>query len=475
MHDKMAGFLGAVKMNAERAIPGLNMMKKAFGSIAGQVAIGNLVGMGIQRAMRGAIDLVKSVPEFAERAQQIGRTATIVGTSAESWQRLAYAAKMTDTSTEGLQGAMQKLNRNMADLSTGRGTLMDIVKFGPPGLGAMIRKTHDSGEALMLLADAFQRTKDPQVRARMAVAAFGKAGQEMIPMLARGRAGLQELMKAANNVISDKAITSGEAFDDNMKRMRATMDGLKSSILGTLVQAAAPWVEKLANWAAANKDLIAAKVTTWIENLGRGFQQALPFLEMVVKGAGWLIKNWPLLLLVYVGWTAAQIALNVALDSNPIGAVIIALEAMIAAVIIVIHYWHEITSALQSAWNWFNNLYDKSLLLRNALFFLASPIWVIVQAVRTLIDLLEGRGLKSFQNFIPPWLKGATDAMGLTKNGGGQWNESLAPNAGASGTNINLINRINVDNSRAPGTTSGVRVAPPLSGRQGAQFGFAGG
>ena len=80
----------------------------------------------------------------------------------------------------------------------------------------------------------------------------------------------------------------------------------------------------------------------------------------------------------------------------------------------VIHYWKEITGALNAAWNWFDRLYNKSLLLRNAIFFLASPIWLVVEAVRTLIDLLSGRGWVSFQNFIPPWLKGATDKLGIT-------------------------------------------------------------
>ena len=475
MHDKMSGFLGAVKMNAERAIPGLNAMKHAFGSIAGQVAIGNLVGMGIQKVMHGVVDMVKSVPEFAERAEQIGRTSQIIGTTADNWQRLAFAAKMTDTSTEGLQGAMQKLNRNMADLTTGKGTLMDIVKYGPPGLGAMIRKTHDSTEALMLLADAFQRTHDPQVRARMAVAAFGKSGQEMIPFLIRGREGIRALMKDTPNVISDRTIAAGEAFTENLKRMRANIDGVKNTIMGTLLQAVTPFVERITTWVAANREMIAQKVTTFIDNFASGLRQARPYLEAAVRVVGWLIRNWPLLLLVYVGWTAAQIALDVALDSNPIGAIIIALEAMIAAVIIVIHYWHEITGALQAAWNWFNNLYNKSVVLRNALFFLASPVWLIVQAVRTLIDLLNGRGWKAFQNFIPPWMKWATDKMGVTDNRGGSWNDSMAPNAGASGTNINLINRVNVDNSRAPGTSSSVRVAPPLHRRPGRAVRLRGG
>ena len=315
--EALSGFLATAKAG----IPGANLLGKAFHSMAGQVAIGNLVSRGIQEVGRGIVDIVKSVPEFAERAMMIGRTASIIGTTAENWQRLAFAAKMTDTSTEGLQGAMQKLNRNMADLTVGKGTLMDIVKFGPPGLGAMIRKTHDTDEALMLLADAFQKVKDPQIRARMAVAAFGKAGQEMIPFLIKGRAGLEALKRATPNLIPDSVIAAGEAFEDNLKRMRANIDGVKNSILGTLVKAAAPWVEKIADWVAANRELIAQRVTDFIQSMGRGIKAAIPYLEAGVRVVGWLVKNWPFLAAVYVGWTAAQIALNVALDANPIGAV----------------------------------------------------------------------------------------------------------------------------------------------------------
>jgi len=470
MHAMRSG----VSAFAKSAIPGLGLVSKAFHSIAGQVAIGNLVSRGIQSIGRGMVNMVKSVPEFADRAQMIGRTAGIIGTTAENWQRLGYAAKMTDTNVEGLQGAMQKLNRNMADLSVGKGTLMDIVKFGPPGLGKMIRGTHDTTEAMFLLADAFQKTKDPQVRARMAVAAFGKAGQDMIPMLALGRAGMQKLMAAANNVIPDSTIASASAFDDNLKRVRLTMDGLKSSILGTLIKAANPFLDKLRIWVEANKELVAQRVEEFIKNFGNGIRAAVPYLEAGVRVVGWLVKNWPFLALVYVGWTAAQIALNVALSANPIGAVIIAVEALVVAVIMVIHYWKEITGALNAAWNWFDRLYNKSLLLRNAIFFLASPIWLVVEAVRTLVDILSGRGWQSFQNFIPPWLKGATDKLGISSQNANQgyWNNSQAPNKGVGA--MRFINQVNVDNTAAPGVKSNVRVAPQLTGAEGMQYAAGG-
>ena len=50
--------------------------------------------------------------------------------------------------------------------------------------------------------------------------------------------------------------------------------------------------------------------------------------------------------------TAAQWLLNIALDANPIGLVIIAIAALGAAVYAIIHYWTDITNAIKGAWDW---------------------------------------------------------------------------------------------------------------------------
>jgi len=453
-----------------KAEKGAASFKAVFGGVLGERLF--------EKAAEGVKKLVEAVPEFAARGQEIGRMASIIGVSADAWQRFSYAAKLTDTNVEGLQTGLQRLNRNMADLSVGKGTLMDLVRFGPPGLARQIRSTHDASEAFLILADSISKTRDPQVRARIAVAAFGKAGQDLLPMLAQGREGIHKLMQEASiygSVLDDKTIEASARFDDSLKRLKGSVQSVKDTVLSFVLRAAQPYIEKALAWVAANKEIIAQRVENAIMNIASAIQAAKPFLLFLWNAAGWLIKNWPLLALVYVYWTAAQIALNVALDSNPIGAVIIGIEALAAAVLIIIHYWHDITDALNAAWNWFDRLYNKSLALRTAIFFLASPIWLVVEAVRTLVDLLSGRGLKSFENFIPPWLKGATDKLGLTQQNANQgyWNNAEAPNKGAP--SMRVVNNINVDNSRAPGTTSNVRVAPALSGAQGMQYAMGGG
>jgi hypothetical protein len=119
--------------------------------------------------------------------------------------------------------------------------------------------------------------------------------------------------------------------------------------------------------------------------------------------------------------TVAQWALNAAMDANPVGAVILAMMALIAVVVLVIVYWKQITGALREAWDWFNKLFGNPW-IANAVFFILSPLWLVISAIRTIVDLLSGKGWRSFENLIPPWMKGIGKAFGYQEQAGaGNW------------------------------------------------------
>jgi hypothetical protein len=471
--DKFSTILGnmGVKMGKfgtmasgafEKAEHSASIFKSVFGGVLAERAF--------EKLAEGAKELVKSVPEFADRAEAIGLTASKLGIGADALQRLTYAAKIAQIPAETLQSSIEKLNNNIAQFRVGTGAMKTTLVSLNPHLAAQMLYVRDTRQAFLLMADTLSKTKNAQDRAAIAQAVFGKAGQEMLPMLTGGRKELEKLINQASiysTVLDDKTIRASTDFSDNMTRLKGTVQSVKDQVLGFVVKALSPYLEKVLAWVAANKALIATKIETFITRFANALHDAKPVILFLWNAAGWLIRNWPLLLLAYVGWTAAQIALNFALDANPIGAIVIAIEAMVAAVIIVIHYWKQITGALEAAWNWFDKLYNKSLLLRNAIFFLASPVWLVVEAIRTLVDLLSGKGLKSFENFIPPWLKGATDRFGLTQRGGGAIG-GQSPNAGRPNVNVNVP--VNVNNSRAPGVSSTVAVAPAFTGYQGVQY-----
>lgn len=475
--DKFSTILGHMGVNmgkfGEKA-HGAFALAERGASIFKSVLGANLVSGAIQRIGHAIEDLPNLVTDFAERGEQIGRTAQMLGITADAYQRLAYAAKLTDTPTEAFDMSMRKLNLAIGQGERGMGPLIkQMYRLNAP-LAAQLRTVRNADEAFMDVADAVSKTTDVQRRAAIVTAAFGKAGQQMLPMLLKGREGLMELRKAALDVIPDDALHAADRFNVGMKILKANVQSVKDQVLGFVVKAVTPYLEKAIIWLQANREIIATKIENFITRFANSLRDAKPYLLFLWNAASWLIKNWPLLIVVYGAWTAAQLALDAAMLASGIPEIVIGITAMIAAVIMVIKYWKEITGALQAAWNWFDRLYNKSLILRNAIFFLASPIWLVVEAIRTLVDLLSGRGLKSFENFIPPWLKGATDKLGITQQGAnqGSWASGEAPNKGQGA--MSFVNQVNVDNSRAPGTNSSVRTSQRASGNPGMQYAMGG-
>jgi len=106
-----------------------------------------------------------------------------------------------------------------------------------------------------------------------------------------------------------------------------------------------------AAWEDAQAQLGQALLPLWGD--------AAAVLERV---AGWVGDNTELVqvLVVSIGaaaaayalWTAAQWALNVAMDSNPIGAIIAVVGLLAAAVALVVANWDTLVHATTDAWTW---------------------------------------------------------------------------------------------------------------------------
>ena len=465
--NKMGGNMTRFGTSAEGAFARANKGAGIFKAVLGA----NLVTGVVRRVVREVGQLPQVFEAFASRGQEIGRTASIIGMSAEAFQRLSYAAKLTDTNVDTFTKGMELLNRGMGELRTGNGALALALRRQDPALGAQLRKVQDSKEAFLLVADAVSRTTNVQKRAAIVQAAFGRSSQDLIPMLALGRTGLHKLMEEASaygTVLDDKVIAAAGRFDDSLKRLRGGLTSLKDRALSAIIPKLEPIVERMTEWVVANKDLIGTRLEGFVDGVARALEHAGPFLDTITKGFGWIVDHKTETLSALFALKAAFIGLSAALDANPIGAVVAALYLLAAAAVLVVKHWDQITGAVRSAWGWFDRLYEKSEILRHALFFLASPLWLIAETIRTIIDLISGKGWASLGNLIPPWAKGllGIDASGYRP--GETWDNAQAPNAGAP--SMRVVNNINVDNTRAPGVNSAVRAqtAPYLAGYAGA-------
>ena len=100
---------------------------------------------------------------------------------------------MSDVSLEALQKGIKSLSQNILEANTGVGDGAQVFE----ALGISVKNadgTLKSTEQVLLeVADIFATLEDGTVKTTLAVKLFGKAGQDMIPLLNQGKAGIEQL------------------------------------------------------------------------------------------------------------------------------------------------------------------------------------------------------------------------------------------------------------------------------------------
>jgi hypothetical protein len=395
--------------------------KDTFGGIARSAGVlkGAIAG-AIAAITTGAA--VKALVAFAERGDDIARNAAILGLTAKAYQELSYAAQMADVDQEAFAAASKKLNANLGSLKLKTGTLYAVLTKTNPQLAFQLRAAKDTDEAFTLMADAIAAETNVQRRATLAQAAFGKSGQELIPML-EGLADARKAAQAAGAVISDEDVASASRLDDALKRIKAAASGPLNAALASVADRVAPIIEKITAWATANRELIDQNIEGTFNAIGAavkfvGDAWNSGFIPAILAGVG-VFKTITAAAAIYssvmAAVNAAQIAaatsgatLSAIMLANPVGLVAAAVAALVAVVILLAANWDKVKAAGAAAWEglkafggWIGSGFLA--ILRSVVGVMdaiAAPFRFLVNAVSKLGGG-AGLGIQPLSNFLP--------------------------------------------------------------------------
>lgn len=147
-------------------------------------------------------------------------------------------------------------------------------------------------------------------------------------------------------------------FNTNMQRLAATI-GEKA--LPYLTQ----WLQTANNW-ATNADVGAATqtVVNLFDDLGDAIKWASDNSDWLIPVIGGVAASFGALQIIngivgiYNTLTAAQIALNIAMDANPIGLIVLGIGGLVAAGIALWKNWDWIVSKAQELWAWLGKVVE---------------------------------------------------------------------------------------------------------------------
>lgn len=233
----------SVKEDGTKNIEEISGKIKGLGDVTGDVtkrtkeaesAFGNLKTTYIELAAKIALvvaaygqvkkytwDLSK---EIGSLNNDIQRQADILGMSTIEYQKWVYAAKMSDVQSQDLSLGFKLLARNIEE--TSRGTSVSTNYFALMGISLQDTsgRIRPFGDLMGDIADQFSRWEDGPKKIAIAMDLFGRSGEGLIPILNKGRQGIQEYFKEAQSlgvILDESIIKKGSEVEDILKRIDA--------------------------------------------------------------------------------------------------------------------------------------------------------------------------------------------------------------------------------------------------------------
>lgn len=320
--------LRAVLTAVDRMTPVLKTVQRSVKQVNSAVQdsghAGNVLRerIGVPVSIMAAVttaSLAASVKAFGEYGGAVTDAADKTQVAVDRLQELHYAGKKAGVETGTVDAALVKLNKNLGDAGAGKNkeflALLDR-------LGIKIRdasgKVRNAADVMPELADAIQKNENVSVRTRMAMAAFGKAGADLLPMLKGGSEGLNEMAEQGRRVgyvLGAETIKRADDLDNQIEDLGDSIVGMTRSVSSQLAPVLGPLLNRFAEWIQKNRQLIATKVETMVTRLatslqkinwtavGQGIER---FWQGVEKAVSWM-GGWDNALIAFVALANASV------------------------------------------------------------------------------------------------------------------------------------------------------------------------
>ncbi len=435
--------------------------------------LGGMLSLALGAAGGGIAALVT---ESAGAGREVERMSARAGVSVESFQRLAYAADSAGVDADGFASVLSDLGEKAVDAATGNEDLQKTFR----ALGVNVRTANGNmrkSDALLAdVADAFARMENGPAKTAIALQLFSEEGARLIPVLNQGSAGLQKLGDEAARlglVLDGQALKQSEAFLGGLDQLKATLKGLGYTVGQQLIPVLQPLIERLREWAAANRELVAAKIREWVENFAGRLPELIRAGERVLSGLGdmfrWLgrvsdalggadrmlavvatVLAGPLLSAL-AGAATAFVSLGAAILTTPVGWIIAAVAGIGAGIHALVKHWDEFVAAVRH-----------------------SPLRLLFEPLIAIVETLKGEW-NGFGDFFSRLMKNLFgDWSGFVDRLTGFLPERLKDWMGIGGGQP-LINVPAVSAAGEPaGTLSGVPTGAPVGVPSAAAGGVAG-
>jgi TP901 family phage tail tape measure protein len=249
--------------------------------------------------------------------------AEIAGVSAEEF-KVAYKENATDALLMFMNG-LGELNNTGADTST----MLDTLGLGGIRVEDMLLRTSNA-QALVTSAVNTANTAWTE----------NAALNEEVEKRNETAAAKMDILK---NRVADVAINIGDAL---------------IPVITSLIDKLAPIIDKVSNWIRENEGL--TKTILAIAGAGGALLLFVGLIPKIVGMFTGFIQAIKLIASATKIVTAAQWLWNVAMTANPIGLIIVAIAALIAAIVLIVKNWDWVKEKIAIVWEGIKSIFENA-------------------------------------------------------------------------------------------------------------------
>lgn len=355
---------------------------KKIQSSFGALKVAAVAAVGV-----AANNLKNSVINFAASTDQIAKNSRAIGLTAESYQKLAYAADRQGVSTDQLYGSMKKFAQSMGQVKTGIGGVATALAKSNPALLQQLKNAKNNEEAFLIAADAIKAIPDVSERAVLSMQIFGKSGIELNKVFEAGSDGIKSLMDEQEKygIITTEQANQSEAFIDAITKLKAAATGLGNTMTAAILPVLTPVIEGIVEWIANNKPLIQSmsKMLVTILKLAPAIAAFAGTFILVYKGAKIYSGVMSTLKIVQSAAAVSGGILNAVLNANPIMLVATGIALAVAALVLLYMRFEKVRIAVKAFGKMIVDIFKNFL-----------PILTIknfVGVLKSLYDLFTGK------------------------------------------------------------------------------------
>lgn len=189
-----------------------------------------LKGFAAAEATQAIAGFLKTSIDLGDQLYNLSKQ---TGISASELGKYKVTADETGVGLDGVANDVDRLNKNMIAGQNGTGPAG--AAFRSMGLSVKDAQGNikNADTELGEIADRFASFPDGPIKGALAIAIFGRAGDNMIPMLDRGSDGIQKF----GLVIDQDFADASHNFNDHLVEMRAGMSQISIDITGELLPA----------------------------------------------------------------------------------------------------------------------------------------------------------------------------------------------------------------------------------------------